>query len=323
MASLKLQTRITPGGGNGNHVPPGKKATASSGDGRGGVVTCLADSEAFGYSLCLPHPWVLLGLGTTGTGVVQTAMRFLADAAKRIPRACRHLTIDAAPTFHPEHLLQHIQIGTDGAGTNPHNGRRLFFEHYDLIRHALQEQIDELCRGAADFVTPAMAARQVTGFMIVAGCGGTSGGTLDPMISLVHDVAQRRSIQEVRVHIVLLGPGMPLRDSSRQPLPEQIRLIQNTYAQNLLRIYGLKETPGFFREIRPDGTDFYVEASRRVTGIDKVDYTNGLADFATTDELVEMVGHAAFTCLLTHAGEHASERKRDHDGIGATGRHSN
>ncbi len=295
---------------------------APSGNGHPHVFACLADSQTFGYCLCMPHPWMLIGAGTTGTGIVQRAVRFIQDAAHRIPRGCRYLTCDAAPTFEPEHVLHHVAIGTDGAGTNPHNGRRLFFDHYDLVRHALQERVDELCRGTADFVTPAKAAREVTGFMIVAGSGGTSGGILDPLISLVHDVAQRRSIQDIRVHVVLLGPGMPLRDSSRQPLPEQIRLIHNTYAQNLQRIYGLMQTPGFVREIRPDGTEFYVKATRRVTRIYTVDYTNGLADFATTDELIEMLGHATFTCLFTQAGKHAIERARDHDGTGVTGRHS-
>jgi hypothetical protein len=233
------------------------------------------------------------------------------------------LTVDATPTFDPDHRLHHIDTETGGSGSNSHKGRQIFLDHYDLVRDALQERVDELCRGAADFVTPAKAAREVTGFMIVAGSGGTSGGSLDPLITSVHDVAQRRSIQDIRVHVVLLGPGMPVRDSSRQPLPEQIRLIQNTYAQNLQRIYGLMQTPGFVREIRPDGTEFYVEASRRVTRIDKVDYTNGLADFATTDELVEMLGHAIFSYILTLAGKHAIERVSDHDGTNVTGRYLN
>ena len=202
----------------------------------------LADSERYGYELCIPFPCLLVGLGTTGTAVIHECIRFVGDAVGTVPSVCRYVTIDAAPIHDGSHQLHHIAIGTDGAGTNPHNGFRLFREHYDRIRHAIQQQVDQLCVGVPGAIRPLKTAREVTGFLVVAGSGGTSGGILDLTISVLHDCAQRRSIDDPRVEVLLLGPGMPLRDSSRQPLPEQITLIHNTYAENLRRIYGLIET---------------------------------------------------------------------------------
>ena len=310
----RFQMRATPDAGE-----SARCASSPSMNGQSVNSCSLADSERYGYPLWLPFPWLLVGLGTTGTDAIHTVLHFVHEAIGKIPKGCRYLTVDAAPTQDMEHQLCHVAIGTDGAGTNPHNGRRLFLDHYDLVKHALQQQIDRLCGSVADTISPLKSAREVTGFLVVAGSGGTSGGTLDPMISLIHDCAQRRSIQEPRVQVVLIGPGMPLRDSSRQPLPEQVGLIHNTYAENLRRIYGLMQTPAHVRERRPDGTEFFVEASARVTGLQKVDYTNGLSDFATTSEFVGMLGHAIFSYVLTQAGEHARQRTRDNHGTGVTG----
>lgn len=309
-----------------------RKLMAPGGNGRSGQASraplngadtgaySLMDSERHGYQLCLSFPWLLVGLGTTGTAIIHQAIHFIVDAVGSIPSGCRYLTIDAAPIHAGPHQLHHIAIGTDGAGTNPHNGLRLFLEYYPLIRHALQCQIDQLCSGVAAQTSPLKTAREVSGFLVVAGSGGTSGGILDPTISLLHDCAQRRSIADPRVEVVLLGPGMPLRDSSRQPLPEQTTLIHNTYAENSRRIYGLMASPGRVRETRPDGTAFSAQAKQRVAALQKVDYTNGFFDFATTGELVDMLGHGVFVHLFTDAGKQVRERGCDHDGIGATGR---
>jgi len=280
---------------------------------------CVASSEKHRVAYQLSMPLFIAGLGTTGCTIVRRMIDRLSHALGRLPSAINYLLIDAVAPPLDHHHQHFISLDLDGCGSNPHVGRQTFFSFYVEIKNAYLHFVDEIMRGGDSLLRPAKTARdQMCFFLVGSGSGGTSGGILDPAISLTHDVAQQLNIPP-RVHVTMLSPDMILKDITRQPIPEQAAMIPATYAQNMSRILGLMQLDAQVCERRPDGSEFYVKAQHRVFALHKVDRSNGAFDFSTTEDLVSTVADAFHLYLLTAAGQYVDERDRDNVGLGAAG----
>jgi hypothetical protein len=263
-----------------------------------------------------------LGLGSTGAAIVHGITRLVRRELGRLPSCYNYLLVDSAaprPGMDPDHFCR---IGVDGAGTLPEEGDRLFraTERYAHLRGVINTLVQGL--SAPDPGFPTRNPREALDFWVFAGCGGTSGGALHPAIALLHDVARDRHVREPRIHVVLMGADMPLRDASRRIILEQAQVVPDTAANNLIKICGDLVNPDEIREVRPDGTSFTLKASDRVHSVILADQSNGEADFATTEGLIGMLAHAFFVRLFTQAGTDLMDRFCDQDKLGATGRAS-
>jgi len=281
----------------------------------------LDSSERFRPEYFLSMSWYLVGLGTTGTAIVRSIVDSLRGGLGRRPRTVNYLLIDSiAPPF-DHHRRHFVSTGKDGAGTNPLVGRGMFFQHYGQIRNAVLQQMDGIMRGSDPLLPRALAPREALGFFLIgSGIGGTSGGMLDPTISLVHDAARHLNIEQPQVHVLMISPDMVLKDITRQPIPEQVAMIHATYAQNQSRILGHMQLDGHVCEQRPDGSRFYVKAEDRVFSLHKADRSNGLVDLSTTANLVSTIADTLRFCLFTAAGHFLDQRNRDIMALGAAGR---
>lgn len=284
-----------------------------------------ADTEGIGFRLRLHVATHLLGLGTTGSQVIDGVVKLFQAESRRelLPASINYLLTDAAapkPGMDTDHFY-HLVGGVNGAGTDPEEGRKLFCapQNYRQLRSTLNRQLVDMM-GNDQNLPWSLPPRQVLDFWIVAGFGGTSGGGTHPAIALLHDVAQDRHIACPRIHVLMIGPEMPLRDRTRQVLVEQQRVVRATAAQNLMKTVADTAAPGFLHERRPDQTSFQVKASHRVWLPLLADQSNGRADCSTTDGLVGVVVQTLFARLFTQAGIDLADRHRDFDQLGLPGR---
>lgn len=263
-------------------------------------------------------PYYVVSMGTTGAAIARRVFAPLRRHLGRRPKSVNYLMVDAIAAPFDEHRRHFISIGTDGAGTMPHVGRAMFHQYYAEIKNAMLHHVDRIMRGNDPLLQPAKTAREVMGFVVVGtGLGGTSGGSLDPTISLIHDVAQQLNITCPRVHVMMISPEMILNDISRQPIPEQVEMVNATYHQNMHRILGLMQLDGNVCERRPDGSEFYVRARDRVFSLHKADRSNGRVDFSTTSDLVATIADTLHFYLFTAAGHFLDQRNCDIFGLTA------
>ena len=274
-----------------------------------------SDTEDLGCLVRIATPTFLFALGSSMQSAVQGCIDRLHREVGRPPRQAGHLFIDADCPAVGTDTTHFVSLNINGAGTNPHVGRELSLEHRDKVYDAMQAHLDALFE--PDSVCPAeKTARECTSFVLVGSNGGTSGGILDPMIDLVHEVARRRNIREPRVHVVLVGPDILVNDLTRSISPEQAVLIPSTFAQNVWKIYqsltpGAPEREvGRFASLRHGGTP------PRVFSLTIVDQTNGVSDWASTDDMTAMLADVLFFHCFTQAGIDFLGRTCDHRGCG-------
>ena len=272
------------------------------------------DTSSYGCLLRLSMPQCLVGLGTAGGRGVHGAAQHVIREAGRLPRSVAYVWIDADSADVATDPHHSVVTAVDGSGTNAHNGRESFLEHLDQIRDALLAHTDPLFD--ADPTLPAdKTAREATCFTVVAGPGGTSTGCLDPMISLIWEIARRRSIQEVRIRVLLLGPEMAINDLTRSVADEQAELIRANFAESANRMYELLDSNGEDTHRLNGSSTSHGTRSPRIFSLDIVDQSNGRADFATNDEFIAMVARTLFFQRFTHVGLDFDSRYCDHRGI--------
>jgi hypothetical protein len=91
---------------------------------------------------------------------------------------------------------QYLPVGTHGAGTAAAEGWKLFHRHADAIRNSVSRRIEHLFQ-EIDLTYPLwFGPSQEIVFWLIAGCGGTSGGTLQPAIALCHDLDREFKVKE-------------------------------------------------------------------------------------------------------------------------------
>ncbi len=255
------------------------------------------------------------GFGTTGAKIVGNITDLAKSEFGRLPNAYNWLAIDGAARETDIDREHFMGLAIDGCGTDPRQGYQRFMDAYFRIRYAVDQQVQKL--SDYDPLVPVdNSPRDVLAVRIFAGCGGSSAGMLHPMISLVHDVAQQRRIQKLRVYLVLMGADMPLRDSSRTVIREQKLAVPDNCANNLVRVFADITSSAVIQEHRPDGSTFKVPATERVWAPAVIDQSNGQHEWSTTNELVEMIASAYFLQIFTVAGKYVEERDNDNRRLG-------
>ena len=266
--------------------------------------------ERLGFALRMEEPALLLGLGTTGTKIAHGVVARVCQELGRRSACMNYLAIDGASKDFAAKLDHFVCIDVHGCGTDPRRAVRQFYRHYQEIRCALDRQM--LTVSQFDPEIPVFQPPQeILAVWIFAGCGGTSGGTLHPAISLLHDLAQHRRIRNLRVHVVLMGPEMPMRDCTRGVHPKQVAVVADTFFGNLQKIIADMCSAAVLVEKRPDGSTFRLAAADRVWGLQVRDQSNGSFDWSTTDELIEMISWECFLQIFTQLGNCEENRKKD------------
>lgn len=264
-----------------------------------------------------------VSLGTTGAMVLNGLVRKVRAERRRLdlPSAFDYLMVDAAarqPDMDATNFYQ-LAGGIDGSGTDPRRGRELFRRHrnYQEMRAILNNRVLGLMRADAEQMV--LSSRKALDMLLIAGNGGTSGGSLSPAIGLLHDVAQDRHIEEPHIYVVIIGAEIALRDKDRQVTLQQQHVVRATAGDNLRSIIGGMAQDGTLQESRPDGTTFSVKAAERVWSVTVADQSNGFADHATVAELAHMLSDALYLRFFTQAGAYLAERIRDPRHLGDMG----
>jgi hypothetical protein len=278
----------------------------------------LRDTERLAVRPRLPLAHQGVFLGSTGSLVGHLLCQKILRELGRLPGPYAYLMVDAAnpPAGADPHYF--CQLGDSGFGTDPENGRLKIAEHYFHLRSVLRDHLERTASPDPVFV-PQFNPREILNVWIVGGCGGTSGGGLQTVVNVVHDFGQLERVADLRVHLVLLGPDMPMRDKTRRTIPEQRRVVQSTAAANLWRTIAEMTGDGLVTETRPDGTTFTVPAARRFASLTFVDQCNGKSQFSTTAGLAAMLADALFLRLFTDCNSYLFDRLRDYQQLGALG----
>jgi hypothetical protein len=286
---------------------------------------CLADTLDTGYSLRLSVPTILMCIGSTAARIGDTMVKLFQAEWRRpdLPSGFGYLLVDSAaprPGMDSDHFFP-LDGGINGAGTDPNEGFKLFHspETHRALRSALNRKVVNASRQDAE-LPHSKLPRETVDFWLITTSGGTGGGAVHSAIGLMNAVAQDRHVQEPRIHVVLLGPEMPLRDRTRQVSVEQKQIVRATCAHVLAKLLGDFATTGNLHEPIPGEPPLSVQASRRVWSITLVDQSNGYADCSTTDAFVKLVANALFPRLFTQAGIYLADRFQDFDKTGPTGR---
>jgi hypothetical protein len=255
-------------------------------------------------------PALLCGLGTTGAEMMGGVVGLIHRELGRLPASMNYLAIDGASKGSARSDSHFLCVDRHGCGTDPRRGSEQFTRHYAEIRLAIDRQIQTL--SLFDPEVPVFySPRDALDVRIFAGCGGASGGMLHPMISLVHDIAQLRRIRDLRLHVVLMGHDMPMRDTARSVHSKQLATVSDTFSGNLLKIIADMCSSAALVEMRPDGTTLRLDAADRVWGLHVLDQSNGSFEWATTDGLSEMIAWQTFLEIFTHLGKFTEDRKKD------------
>jgi hypothetical protein len=267
--------------------------------------------DELGVLVDIKRPTMLIGLGTLGCETVHNLIQLVqAETDGRIPPACQFLLLDAdaaKPGWDGRHALR---LGVDGIGTDASRGREVFLQHWSSLRKAVAGRINRL------FTTTTLDQQvgsplQAVDVWIFGGSGGTSGGFLDPCLTLVHQVSYERGIQEMRTHAVLLGPEMSLRDHTRPLSDEQYTLISANYGSNVVEIVANVQSPATVLEAPPSGPAFPLKKSTRVHTLCLMDRGNGSFNFAVTEEFQRAVAETFFLRIFTPLGSYFASRQRD------------
>ncbi len=276
----------------------------------GFVSDAYDEPEPLGFALRMEMPALLYGLGTTGARMMSGVVDLVHRELGRLPASMNYLALDGASKESARSDGHFLCIDRHGCGTVPRRGSEQFYRHYGEIRLAVDRQMQTVSPFDPEipvFYSP----REALDVRIFAGCGGASGGMLHPMISLVHDIAQLRRIRDLRVHVVLMGPDMPMRDSARSTHSKQVATVSDTFSGNLLKIIADMCSAAVLVEMRPNGTSFRLKAADRVWGLHLVDQSNAAFEWATTDGLTEMIAWQSFLEIFTHLGKFTEDRKKD------------
>lgn len=271
-----------------------------------------ASSEGLGLNYFLEMSVLLVGLGTHGCLIVRQVIDLLYTELGDVPDSVKYLLLDCKAMPFDRHRRHSLPLGIDGAGTNPHEGRRRFDQYFRVIKDQLMRRVADLSRASGADLVPALPPRKAIAIVNVAtGFGGSSGGLFHPMISLEHHCAQQRNIENPRVHALVVSPQVLLKDTTKEIKRERQALILNTYAENVGRVLGEAQLPGTVHEQLPDGTSVSVKASDRVFSLHKAGQTNGWADLSTSEELAAVVADTLFLYLFTSAGHFLDQRMCD------------
>jgi hypothetical protein len=308
-------TRPRPGAGPGTRRPLPARARPTQ---RRGAFSAR-DTLSTGLRMEMFLPTLAIGLGTTGSELGQALVARAVRPLGRLPAPFDYLLIDVAsrPAGNAGNRYIQIEGGVDGCGTDPKRGRDLFatIPNYALLRSTLSSLIRGLGR-PDPLVSVSKSPKEAVELWVLAGCGGTSGGVLHPLITLLHDVALDLNIAEPRIHVVLIGPDISLFDTSRQVIEAQRRIVPDTFVTNLVKLCGDRAADGCLTETRPDGTTFSIRAEQRTYSLTVLDRSNGAYDCATVGELLAMAAEALFARLFTPAAAYVAGRMCDHKVVG-------
>lgn len=288
-------------------------------EGRPPYAFCAADTDRIGFRQRLPIATLVVGIGSQGSAVAQAIAAMAQTEFGRLPGPFAYQMIDAAAPVLGMDGQHFLQIGVAGSGTKPSEGLQRFNHHYSHIRANISKRLQWLFQPDPEFPLGTLP-REAINLVLVGGSGGTSGGSLHRAIDLLHDVAQDWDVQEPRVHVVLIGAEIALRDRSRQVSPEQQRVVRDTAANNLIKLCGDLADPGHLSAARPDGTTFSIPASRRVWLVSVADQSNGECQYSTNAAFNDMLAYALFAQVFTQGGIYLRDRFEDLDRLGVTQR---
>jgi hypothetical protein len=265
-------------------------------------------------------PSLLYGLGTTGSRIVQGIVSIVQAELGRLPNACNYLAIDGAALSMGVDQAHAISIDFSGCGTDATRGRRQFFRYYHLIRNSLNSHFEGLATSDSQVTVLTNPGKAVTSWIFAAAGGGSGGGMLQPMVTLLHDVARQHGVGQHRVHLILVGADIPTRDSSRSVTPEQTLAIADNTATNLIKIFFDITSSATSVDHRPDGTSFRMPAAQRVWAPYLIDQPNGSYHLPTVDDLIAMASWEFFLQIFTAVGKYIEERDIDHERLGLPAR---
>lgn len=265
-------------------------------------------------------PTIGISVGTSGCGVGYELLRNACDEFGRLPHWYKPVFVDAATKEMQLESRDFFPLGVDGAGSVAAQGREMFLRRYPEFVDALKARFTRLSE--IDELFPCeIGKQQATSFVLFTGLGGgTSGGSLEPIIAACHDAAQQLGIAEARVHVAAIGPEICLNDINRSPTLEQRLLVTDNAACNMIKLLSDFANPAFTPWQRPDGTTFELRLSERVWTINLADQSNGQFDFRTLAEFTRMMARTYFFTLFTDAGKYVADRYRDDVNTGVPGR---
>jgi len=253
-----------------------------------------------GIQISFPANSLAVALGTTAGRVLQGSVRRLCQECGRLPAPAGYLIIDAAQPSDDIDSGHFIPIGHtgDGVGTLPENGRQAFEADADRIRDAISRHVDGLFTIDHRFV-PMLSAQQLIHVNIVAGCGGTSGGSLIPCFKAINSLLGTRGVQKVRFNITIIGPEIVTNDVSRQSSMDTRApaIIYQTFALNYR----------YFHQLAC--------LERSSTSVSVVDRSNRTHLYAQMNDFEPMLAESLFLRWYTKAGTEANARQCDTDQI--------
>ena len=299
---------------NGSHAQ--RKASRKAAPGRG---YSLKDTQTSGFKASINACSFLVGLGTTGTTIVDRIAQFVLEHFGALPKSIDYLTVDGAAARGLCRPMRHRKLGVNGCGTDPNEGRRAFLAEYSELRSIVDRML--LGLHPNDPLLPAAnVPRDCVDVFLIGGCGGSSGGFHTPCMTLVNDVLIARRVKTVRTNRIVIGPDLAMSDVNRSVTQGQIETTAHTAFQNLQRDLSDHMNPLPLPQTPPSATPFTIPAGERVWSVSIMDGSNGRHQFATMEELIEMTAFSYFTAICTEVMKYSEDRLKDPEILGDTAR---
>ncbi|MEZ5941115.1 MAG: hypothetical protein R3C18_06975 [Planctomycetaceae bacterium] len=263
-------------------------------------------------------PLLLIGRGTQGSCTVQRVIDLLLQWTSVLPTSVAYQLIDGAASRPGMDQKHHVQVSLNGCGADPKVGQTAFRRLYAIILTAIEQQVLQL--RSCHHVPCKLGPKELLTIWIVSGNGGSSGGMLQEVIDLCHDIARRLGIKKIRVNLLFLGPEMPLRDTTRSVTSEQELVVRQTAVSNFTRILRDHQSDALLTITPPYDAPFSIPACQRIWRMMIIDQSNGVYDLPTVADFTEMCALNLLGSIFTYSGIVTEDRYADHDGQGGTGR---
>ena len=278
------------------------------------------------FDRVLTNATIVIGIGTSGSKAVNTLFRMLEQSPSGIPEGVLFIVADVDKDGRKQDSLAEISqiafipMGSDGAGTNTENGRRIAENYYEDIKSAIEKAMVTLIENdgmETQFNLPAGTLQSV--FLVGGSGGGAAGGGMDVFVTASHHAKRSVGLEQLKINQWRIGSQIPTHDVTRTASSDAQERIPANSADNFEASYIQMNTKRYMTEKPPVGEPFEIEMSVRTFANVEFDNVSRGHRIQTNEDLIHVMGGCLQAQIFTAAGKENSSRHIDDFILGTTG----
>ena len=286
----------------------------------------LKQAASPSYQLAMTSATNIVGVGTTGTDAMLRLFAYVyAVTGGVLPATTRWLSIDADKDSRDSKSLAHqaniqfLSTGKDGAGTVISNGYALAAKAFPFIKQSILESMTALMNARDHRFAVNLPPSQNQSLLVIAGVGGTSGGTKDLAVTAGTLGSDHIGLDRFDVTMATIGGEIPWRDVNRSVNADGRHRIMANYAESVKWRCGQMATHCPIKIYVPGQGAVRLPAAMRIATSLEFDWESESNKLQTNEQVVEMMAASLFHRFFTAVGCRRESRQCDDVNCGRTG----